>query len=270
MKLNTFILITLILFSKDLFARGEWKKGRAIHFFAHIAGDYQINKNDVVHTNDKYSYLEAPGNMGMRAGYEFMYMGKQRVFISVSLDYSYVGQRLNLGYYANEAGYTGSAYVFSDRLTFSNHYIDFKWRGGHSIKISPNHTLDLSAGLDFNFMLNGGHQDSFATSNIIDGKYKEPVAYYATGWGATTQGNNEVESIFPNLRGTGQAAIRFLEPAIFNDRSLKLGIDVSYYIAGDMNNTAEATFYGRDRNVLNTSTFTDRHFAIGLSVGVEL
>lgn len=264
------LFASAVLISTMTYARGELKKGREIHFFAHIAGDYQLNKGDVVNTNNQYAFMKSPGNMGIRGGYEFMYMGKHRIFLSVSMEYSYVGQRLNIGYLADEAGYPGSQYVYTDRMTFSNKFFDWKWRGGFSFKTGNNAALEISTGLDFNYPLNGAHKDSFVAANIQDAKFKEPVAYYVVGWGNTDMGNSPDGKAFVNLRSTTQIAMRFIEPAVFNDRSIKIGLDISYLLAGDLYNRAEATFYGKDRSVLNKATFSDKHMGIGLSVGVEL
>ena len=203
-------------------------------------------------------------------GIEMMLMGRRRVFFTNGFSYRRVAQRLNINYNAVENGYPNSAYNFNERLRFGNSYLDWKWKFGYSMVYNQNSTIDICIGFSFAFPLNGSNTDSFVTANMNDPVNKEPVAYYNSAWGSVDQAG-ESENNFPSLPlGHFQISYRAIEPSLFNNRSIKFGLEFTTLFGADLPNSADVTFFGPGRQVTNEYKYSDRHYSVGFFMGIEL
>jgi hypothetical protein len=271
MKNLILIIILCSVCSGNTYARGELKRKRELHFFFLSAADLQINESDIISKIPGRKDLTSPTTLSPNIGIEAMYLGKHRVFISSGFNFRVVPQRLNVYYRAAENGYTNSNYQFSHKMAYNISYLDWRWKAGYSAIVNKETTIDIGVGITFAFPLNGKNTDSLVSGNITDPVYKDPVAYYNVGWGSIDMaGGTTDENVATLPLAHFTMAYRALEPAIFNDRSIKFGLEFTAALGGDLANEGESIFWGPNRQVTSQSTYLDRHLAIGFFIGLEL
>lgn len=272
MKKTALLLTLLVLISTTTFARGELKRGRKVHLFINAAADYHFNGNDIK-TDKGETFLSMPNTLNGRVGFELMYIGGRRIFVSTAWYYKMVTHKLNINYNAAKAGFDNSAYTYTDQVKLNVHNIDWNFRGGYSYLINKTSALEVSLGVTFNYPLNGSSVDTLISANINDPYYKEPVAYYVSGLGSITPAKKTASDVGAPFNPVFQLQIayRIIEPGLFKNRSIKVGLDISHGVGGDaLNNTMDATFFGKNRSVAGHSKYEDMHRYIGLFIGVEL
>ena len=270
MRLYTTLLMLFLFAVSICHAQSAKERKRELMLIPYAAADINFNKGDIAHTNSDYAFVKTRDNISPRLGIELLYISKRSVLLSWGYDYSIISQQLNINYNAPSAGYNASNYNYTDKLSFTGQQVSQRFRAGYSFKASDRYVFELSVGLNINLVLKGMQKDSFVTANINDNYYKEPVLYYGIGWGHEDAHTVADRGAGVNFSGIGQYAIRFVEPTIFNKRSLKVAIDAGYLFGGSGESKGEILFWGPDRELLNSATFRDVQFSIGLSVGVEL
>lgn len=266
-----FYTTLLIFFAFNIcYAQSGKERKRELMLIPYAAADINFNKGDIVHTNSDYAFVKTKDNISPRLGIELLYISKRRVLLSWGYDYSIISQQLNINYNASTAGYIGSNYNYSNKLSFTGQQVSQRFRAGYSFKAGDSYVFELSFGLNINLVIKGMQTDSFVAANINDNYYKDPVLYYGIGWGHEDAHTIADRGVGVNFSGIGQYAIRFIEPKVFNKSSLKVAIDAGYLLGGSGESKGEFAFLGANREELNRTTFRDVQFSIGLSVGVEL
>lgn len=272
-KIFSLLVFTAFLSSASAQIRGDWQGRGSFHVYTNLSADYHINSADVTpkRLRDR-GVLVAPDMIGSRIGFDMVRITRHRQYISLGFDFRFEPQRLEINYVARDMGFTGSDYEYHNTKKFTNKTIETKGKLGHSIPISKAGALDIAAGITIRIPLNGRTDTAtLLFADLNNTGYKDPIIFQQTGWGNNSSRAISGSGYHINLMGQFQVAYRFLQPAIFGDRSLRVGADVGCTVpTGEYNNRTEVQIYGPGRSNVQTYTYQDYHLGIGLFVGVEL
>lgn len=252
--------------------RGARANRGSVHLFANLSGDLHINGSDVrMDPGGVKGLLESKNTIGTRIGFDVLRITRYRMIVGMGYDFRFEPQKLRVNYVAADMGYTGSDYSYSEERSFTNMNMELKGKLGYSIKTGNTGAVDITTGLVFSLPVNGRADTPMVAFQDMGNGYKEPLYFIKGGWGNQIA-ERYSQSDDPRLLVLfqGQIAYRFLQPSIFGDRALRFGLDFSYMPSDTYNNRTEVTTFGPNRRVGANYRFSDKHCALGLSVGIEL
>ncbi len=255
--------------------RGAWGKRGSFHIFTNTSADFHINSVDVKKDSMATgNVLTSINKVGTRIGVDMVRITRYRMMISMGFDFRFEPQKLRINYSAAEMGFTGpgAGYTYREDRTFTNKTIETKGKIGFSISTGSVSAVDIMLGMTFSASLNGRADTNGVVFHDVSGTgYKEPMFYQKSGWGTQRPEQSvQTDDYRVNVLGQFQVAYRFLQPSVFSDRAIRIGLDVGAMPNTLYNNRAEITTFGPSRQQRGTYKFSDVHFAIGLFLGVEL
>jgi hypothetical protein len=269
---NTLTLILCLFIVSPLYARNKSKMATGYSsFYGTMIADYHLNGGDVKGAGSA-EILQSPNAVGGRFGLDYFRVNKYRMQFYAGFHLRVAPQQLNIHYSAEKSGFTGSGFVYDKTIRFTDFSLVLNGGFGHSFKTPGDGAIDFAGGVIFGIPFNGqSDTGALIFDHISDPYYKDLLLYERSAWGSNNFNAGTSDGGIPLLVGARfQAGYSFLKPAVFKDRTFRLGLDVSIMAPTGYHNQAEVTYFGPGREHKGTAKFNDAHLALGLIMSVEL
>ncbi len=251
--------------------RGAFGNRGSFHIFTNLTADYHINNFDVKQDADApKDVLTSKNNIGTRIGFDVVRITKHRMYFHMGFDFRFEPQKLMFRYDARQMGFPNSSFVYEEEQKFTNRNMELHGGVGYSIK-AGNNAVDLVLGIRFSMPVNGRVDSAYTAFKDMGNGYKEPLYAKKSGWG-TKRAEENAQGDDPNMLAGFQftAAYRMPQPTIFNDRAVRVGLNVCFLPGARYANRAEVITYGENRSNVYTYKYNDLHLSAALFLGVEL
>lgn len=270
-KILLCIAATILFADSHAQIRGSWGKRGSVHFFTNLTADYHINNWDVKKDADAPKDAMVSANkIGTRIGFDMERITRHRILIAIGFDFRFEPQQLSLKYDARQMGFTNSNHVYTEEKTFTNRNMELHGAIGYSVAMG-NNALDIAIGVRLSMPVNGRADSAYTSFRDMGNGYKEPVYSIKSGWG-TQRAEVKAQGDDPNMLAGFQftTAYRLLQPAIFNDRAVRIGFNACFVPGARYANRAELITYGANRDNVYKYSYNDLHLSAALFLGVEL
>lgn len=251
--------------------RGSFGKRGSFHIFTNLTADYHINNFDVKKDAAAPSdVLTSKNKIGTRIGFDVVRITKHRILFNMGFDFRFEPQTLVFKYDAKQMGFSNSSFVYEDEKKFTNRNMELHGGVGYSIK-TGNNAVDLALGVRLSMAVNGRADSAYTLFRDMGNGYKEPLYTTKGGWG-TQRAEVNAQGDDPTMLAGFQfnAAYRMIEPTIFNDRAVRVGLNVCFLPGARYANRTEITTYGENRSNAYLYKYNDLHLAAAFFLGVEL
>lgn len=251
--------------------RGAFGKRGSFHIFTNLTADYHINNFDVKKDADAPDgVLTSKNKIGTRIGFDAVRITKHRIYFHMGFDFRFEPQTLVFRYDAKQMGFANSSFVYEDEKKFTNRNMELHGGVGYSIK-TGNNAVDLVLGIRLSMPVNGRADSAYIAFKDMGNGYKEPLYSTKGGWGsqrAEVHAQNDDPEMLAGFQFT--AAYRMNQPMIFNDRAVRVGLNVCFIPGARYANRTEVVTYGENRSNMYKYQYNDLHLSAALFLGVEL
>lgn len=251
--------------------RGALGKHGSVHIFTNLSADYHINNFDVKKDADAPAgVLTSKNKIGTRIGFDAVRISKHRLYYSMGFDFRFEPQTLAFKYDARQIGFPNSNFVYEEEQKFTNRNMELHGAFGYSIK-AGNNAVDLALGVRLSMAVNGSVDSAVIVFKDMGNGYKEPLYSKKGGWGnrrAEVNAQGDDPTMLAGFQFT--AAYRMVQPTIFNDRAVRVGLNVCFIPGARYANRTEVVTYGENRSNMYKYQYNDLHLSAALFLGVEL
>jgi len=245
----------------------QWRKKQTqntkVYFTPEISSFYNINNGDLYQVDAGKNVLDPKSSMGLALGLGIRIENRfaSSPFLAASVGFRFVAQRLDFKYESE---------LVTER--YNNNYLYFKIIGGFKFKLTASQALDLGIGFQNLQSIKGRNEDPHLSyTAYTDAATGEELRYLQSAsivhWGST---NGSLGLIFCPTAQLGYSIRGLLAKESYVRIALEFSTKVGNNQNPNYNNQTKYLEFDRNRNIIRTEKFNDRHTAIGLNLSVGI